>query len=131
MPADAIAQRFIDALHRLEDDRDATGLAELYAGGAVSGGTATTRTYDGPDGAHAFWTAYRETFGDIRSEFRNVVAGDGAASLEWASKGTLAGGDEVAYEGVTVLETDGERITRSTAYFDPRAIVGHLSAALR
>jgi ketosteroid isomerase-like protein len=126
-----IAQRFIDALHQLEDDRDAGALADLYADGAVSGNTATTRTYDGPDGARQFWTAYRETFSDIRSEFRNVVGGNGAVALEWTSKGTLEGGDEVSYEGVTVLETDGEHVTRSTAYFDPRAIVGHLSGALR
>ena len=128
MPSD-IARRFIDALHTLESDRTADALAGLYAQDATSGNIATTRTYEGPDGAREFWTGYREAFGEIRSEFRNVVAGDGAAMLEWQSTGTLAGGDEVAYEGVTVLETSGDRITRSTAYFDPRAIVGHLSGA--
>ena len=98
-----------------------------YADGATSGNVATTRTYEGPDGAKAFWTGYREAFGEIRSEFRNVVGDDAAALLEWESRGTLSNGDEVVYEGVTVLELDGERITRSTAYFDPRAIVEHLS----
>jgi ketosteroid isomerase-like protein len=123
--ASDLAQRFIDALHTLESDRTADALADLYADGAVAGNTATTRTYDGPDGAREFWSGYRDAFGDIRSEFRNVVAGDGAAALEWTSTGTLPGGDEVSYEGVTVLELDGDRITRSTAYFDPRAIIGH------
>lgn len=126
-----IAQRFIDALHKLESDRDAGALAELYADGAVSGNTATSKTFDGPDGAREFWSGYRETFGDIRSEFRNVVSGDGAALLEWTSTGTSAGGDELSYEGVTVLEFDGEdRLTRSTAYFDPRAVVGHVAGDL-
>lgn len=120
-----IAQRFIDALHELESDRSATALAELYADGAVSGNTATTRTFDGPDGAREFWTGYRDAFGDIRSEFRNVVSGDASAALEWTSTGTLPGGEEVSYEGVTVLEFEQDHLTRSTAYFDPRAILGH------
>jgi steroid delta-isomerase-like uncharacterized protein len=131
MPSD-IATRFIDALHALEDDRDAGALAGLYADDAVSGNTATTRTFDGPEGARAFWTGYRETFGDVRSDFRTVAAGDDAVSLEWTSTGTLAGGEQVSYEGVTVLALDGDgRIARSTAYFDPRAVVEHLSSALR
>jgi steroid delta-isomerase-like uncharacterized protein len=125
--ASDIAQRFIDALHTLESDRTADALAELYADDAKVGNIATTRTYDGPDGAKEFWTGYREAFGDIRSEFRNVVSDDGAALLEWQSKGTVANGEDIAYEGVTVLEVDGDRITRSTAYFDPRAVVEHLS----
>jgi hypothetical protein len=124
MAAD-IAGRFIDALHTLESDRSADALGELYADGSVSGNSATTRTYDGPDGAREFWSGYREAFGEIRSEFRNVVSTDGAAALEWTSTGTLAGGDDVTYEGVTVLEVEADRITRSTAYFDPRAIIGH------
>ena len=126
MPAD-IAQRFIDALHTLESDRTADALAGLYADDAKSGNIATTRTYDGPEGAKEFWTGYREAFGEIRSEFRNVVSDEGASLLEWRSEGTVASGDDVVYEGVTVLEHDGDRITRSTAYFDPRAIVDHLS----
>jgi steroid delta-isomerase-like uncharacterized protein len=126
MPSD-LARRFIDALHTLESDRTPDALAALYADDATSGNVATTRTYDGPDGAGEFWTGYREAFGDIRSEFRNVVADEGAVLLEWTSTGTLAGGDGITYEGVTVLEVRDDRITRSTAYFDPRAVVGHLS----
>ncbi len=126
--ASDIAQRFIDALHTLESDRTTDALAELYADDAKVGNIATTRTYEGPDGAKEFWSGYREAFGDIRSEFRNVVSDDGAALLEWQSKGTLSDGDEITYEGVTVLEFSGDRITRSTAYFDPRAILDHVAA---
>ena len=127
----ALAERFIDTLHTLEADRDADVLAALYADGAVAGNTATTRTFDGPEGAREFWTGYRDTFSEIRSEFRSVLADDESAALEWRSTGTLGGGDDVAYEGVTVLEFDGDRITRSTAYFDPRAIVAAGDAAIR
>ena len=121
--AEDIVQRFIDALSTLEADGSADALAELYGPDASCGNTATETTFGGPEGARSFWSGYRETFGEVRSEFRNVVAGDGAAALEWKTTATLAGGDPVEYEGVTVLEVDGDTITRSTAYFDPRAVV--------
>jgi steroid delta-isomerase-like uncharacterized protein len=124
-----IAQRFIDALHELESDRSTDALAELYAEDAVSGNTATSRTYGGPDGAREFWSGYRDAFGDVRSQFRVVVASNAAVALEWTSTGTLPGGEDIGYEGVTVLELDGDRITRSTAYFDPRAILGHATVS--
>jgi ketosteroid isomerase-like protein len=123
-----IAHRFIDALHTLESDGTADALATLYADDAVSGNTATTRTYDGPEGAREFWSGYRKAFGEIRSEFRTVVSGDDAAALEWVSTGTLSEGDSITYEGVTLLHFEGDRITRSTAYFDPRAILGDTGA---
>lgn len=113
-----IAQRFIDALHTLEAGRDPEPLAGLYAEDAIAGDTATTKTA----GAREFWSGYRDTFDEIRSDFRNVVPGDDAVALEWVSTGRLSGGSEVEYEGVTLLELDEGRITRSTAYFDPRAI---------
>lgn len=129
MPTD-IAQRFIDALHELESGGDAGPLSALYAPDAVSGNTATTRTFDGPDGAREFWSAYRETFGEIRSDFRTVVEGDDGVALEWVSTGTLAaGGEPLTYQGVTLLRTDDGLVTRSTAYFDPRALTAELPAA--
>ena len=128
MAAD-IAQRFIDALHTLETGGSADELVALYTDDAVCGNTTTARTFDGPDGAREFWLAYREVFGDIHSEFRAVVRGDAAAALEWTSTGTLSGGTPIAYEGVTLLHVDGDRIARSTAYFDPRAMLGSTGAA--
>ena len=119
-----LARAFVDALHALEDGDGADRLAELYAPGAVSGNTATTRTFEGPDGAREFWAAYRETFESIHSEFRHVVVADDAVALEWISTATPASrGEEIAYEGVTVLEVADGRIARSTAYFDPRVLL--------
>lgn len=118
------AEDFISALRALERDRDVEPLAALYTDDAVCGNTATTRTFTGPDGAREFWTGYREAFETIESEFRVQLDGDDAIALEWQSTATLSGGDEVVYEGVTVVVLDGERVARSTAYFDPRAILG-------
>ena len=121
--------QFISALRALEADRDVEPLAALYADDAVSGNVATTRTFDGPDGAREFWTGYRDAFDTIASEFRGTFASDDGFALEWVSTGTLSGGEEVEYEGVTVCHVSGEdRITRSTAYFDPRALLGTIGA---
>lgn len=119
-----LTQRFIDALQKLESDGDPGDLVDLYGADAVCGNIATETTYDGPDGARDFWSGYRSTFSEIRSEFRDVVSSDGAAALEWVTTAKLSGGDPVEYEGVTVLEFGDGAITRSTAYFDPRAILG-------
>jgi ketosteroid isomerase-like protein len=128
---DDLARRFIAALEQLEAGDGADGLAALYADDAVSGNVATSRTYDGPDGAREFWTGYRSTFDRIASEFRTVTVSDDSAALEWRSTGTLTAGDDVDYEGVTVLELRDGRIVRSTAYFDPNAIVSQLSGRVR
>jgi len=117
------AEEFITALRALERDRDAEPLAALYADDATCGNTATTRTFTGPDGAREFWTGYREAFDTIESEFRTQLGGDDAIGLEWESTGTLSGGEEVSYEGVTIVVLAGDRVARSTAYFDPRAIL--------
>lgn len=118
------ADAFITALRTLERDRDAEPLASLYADDATCGNTATTRTFTGPDGAREFWTGYRETFDTIESEFRIAVEDEDAVALEWVSTGSLAGGEEVRYEGVTIVALDGDHVARSTAYFDPRALLG-------
>lgn len=120
------ADAFITALRTLERDRDAEPLAALYADDATCGNTATTRTFTGPDGAREFWTGYRETFDTIESDFRIAVEDEDAIALEWVSTGTLAGGEEVRYEGTTIVAVAGDKVTRSTAYFDPRAILGSI-----
>ena len=122
------ADDFIQALQALERDRDAEPLAALYADDATVGNTATTRTHTGPDGAREFWTGYRDAFDAIESEFRMQLESEEAIALEWVSTGTLSGGEEVRYEGVTIVVLDGDEIARSTAYFDPRAVLGTIGA---
>ncbi len=109
------AQTFIDALHRLEAEREVAAIAGLYAPDAVISNPLVKN--QGNEGAAAFWTAYRESFDDIRSEFSSILEADGRIALEWKSTGT-AKGKPFAYEGVSILEVEGEAITAFRTYFD-------------
>ena len=120
--SEQVAQAFIDALRALEETKDAGPLTALYAENASVGNVVAPDQYHGPDGAKKFWTEYRGTFEAAKSEFRNVIAGDGRAALEWTTKGTGFNGSPLEYSGVTILEIDGGKVTRSSAYFNPKAL---------
>lgn len=120
--SEQLARTFIDALHTLEDTKDAGPIAALYAGGAKVGNVLAPDRFEGTDGARAFWTEYRGTFETARSTFRNIIAGDGSAALEWTTEGTGFGGGAFQYSGVTVLEMADGKICRSSAYFNPKAL---------
>jgi ketosteroid isomerase-like protein len=78
--------------------------------------------------AREFWGAkYRDTFGEVRSTFRNVFTTEGGAVLEWTTEGTANDGTPVNYDGVSILEIDGEQITRFRAYFDAGQLGRQLS----
>lgn len=117
-----IAHAFIDALHALEDSKDVEPLAALYTDGSLIGNVHAPDGFHGPDGARQFWTRYRGTFETLHSEFRNVIATDTRAALEWTTTGTASDEKAFEYSGVTILEIDGEHVTRSCAYFDPAAL---------
>ena len=76
----------------------------------------------GREGAERFWRAYRDAFGEFRSEFRHVMEDGDAALLEWTSTGSLASGAPLRYDGVTSMEWAGDRVRRFRAYFDPRDV---------
>lgn len=114
-----VAKQFIDALGTLESSRDVEPIVTTYAENCEVGNVNVPGRFKGHDGARRFWTEYRETFGEIQSTFRNIIAIDGRAALEWTSKGTSADGAPVRYDGVSILEIDGDKITRCRAYFDP------------
>ncbi len=119
--SDRSADAFIEALGRLERDRDVDTIVGLYADDAVAGNVLRPDEFKGKDGAREFWAAYRDEFGEISSTFRNVVVADGAVALEWSTEGTIDGA-AISYAGVTVLELDGDKIRRSCAYYDPSAL---------
>ncbi len=114
-----VAQGFIDALYKLELERDVEPIVNTYAENAVVGNVIVPEKFKGRDGARQFWSEYRETFGDMKSEFRNIIASEGRAALEWTTKGTDQQGDPLQYDGVSILEIAGDKITRFRAYFDP------------
>jgi limonene-1,2-epoxide hydrolase len=114
-----IAEKFIAALGELESGENVENIVSLFADDCEVGNTTLTETMHGRDGAHHFWTNYRKSFGEVRSEFRNTIYSDRTAALEWTSKGTADNGHPIDYEGVSILEIDGDKITRFFAYFNP------------
>ena len=117
--SEQLAKRFIEALKKLEAERELDQIVSLFAENCEVGNVVSPEKFHGLDGAREFWGAkYRDTFGEVRSTFGSVFATQTHAALEWSTEGTSANGAGVAYDGVSVLEIDGEKITRFRAYFD-------------
>ena len=116
------AQRFMDALGKLEESGDAEPLLALFSDDAQVSNLASPRVFSGREGAKVFWREYKATLKQVRSTFRNVIAAGDRTALEWETQGTANNGAAVAYEGVSILEWDGDRISRFFAYFDPHAL---------
>ena len=117
-----VAERFKEALWRLEEDRDVEALVEVHAEDCSVGNVAVPGTFSGHEGLREFWTNYRKTFDEMKSEFRNVFADDaGHAALEWTTNATEEG-KNVSYGGVSILEIEGDKVKRFMAYFDPRSL---------
>lgn len=112
-------EQFIAALAALERDRDIDTIAGLFGGESEIGNLVSPRSFSGVDGARDFWQAYRATFGEVQSEFRNIIVGDGRAALEWTTSGTSTQGATITYTGVSILEFADGQISRFWAYFDP------------
>jgi ketosteroid isomerase-like protein len=117
--SEQVARKFVEALGRLEAARELDGIVALFAEGCEVGNVVSPEKFNGREGAREFWGAkYRDTFGEVRSTFRNVFATENRAALEWTTEGTSSDGSPVKYDGVSLLEIDGELITRFCAYFD-------------
>ena len=102
----------------LEESRDVETIANLYAWESETGNIIAPEKYEGRDGARRFWTIYRDTFGDVKSTFRNRIISDNRAALEWTTEGTSVNGASIKYDGVSILEIEGDQITRFRAYFN-------------
>ncbi len=121
-----VADRFAEALRKLEEDRDVEALVAIHTEDCDVGNVAVSTTFSGHEGLREFWTGYRDTFGEMKSEFRNIFADDaGRAALEWTTEGT-SDGNTVSYDGVSILEIQGDKVSRFRAYFDPRRLTEQL-----
>lgn len=117
--SDDFGRRFIDALGKLEEANELDPLVALFADSCEVGNVVAPRTFEGKEGAHAFWRTYRETLGDVKSEFRNIIATDDRVVLEWSTTGANPEGKPIDYDGVSILEIEQDKIVRFWAYFDP------------
>lgn len=113
--AENTAKKFIDALWKLEEDRDLETIVGLFSEDSEVGNVVTE---DKNIGAREFWKNYRASFDQVKSTFRNEIINDDTAALEWTTSGTNTDGHDFEYEGVSIMEIDGNRITRFHAYFD-------------
>lgn len=124
--AENTAKNFIDALHKLESDRDLKTIVGLFSEDAEVGNVVTD---DKDISANDFWKNYRDSFDTVESTFRNEIVTGDATALEWTTKGTTKGGGDFEYDGVSILEIDGDKIKRFHAYFDPNKLGKQMEAA--
>ena len=113
-----LTEAFMRALQRFEATGELGALLAMFAEDADALNLGRTEPARGTDQVAGFWRDYRSIFKTIRSEFTHVIEGKDGAVLEWVTRGTLLNGDPVEYKGVTVLETNGDRVRRFRTYYD-------------
>lgn len=116
--AQTLPERFIDALHSLEADRNLDEIVALFSDDCEVGNIVVPEKFHGKDGARQFWTKYRDTFETLQSSFRNTIETNDRAALEWTTEAKAAEGESIHYEGVSLLEFQSNAITRFRAYFN-------------
>ena len=62
-----VANKFVEALWKLEQERDVEALVQIHTENCDVGNVAVPRTFSGHDGLREFWTSYRDTFGDMKA----------------------------------------------------------------
>lgn len=121
-----LAHRFIDALHKLEDgsEADADEMVSLFGEDArLTNAAMAGKELTGVDGARRFWSEYRRSFGQVRSEFSHVIVDANAAGLFWTTEGSGNDGQRVHYDGVSLLEWSGDgKIGFFRGYYDTREL---------
>lgn len=115
------AKKFIEALGKLETGRDLETIVGLFSENCDIANV-ITEDNDKQTGAREFWQSYRDNFGELKSTFRNEIITDERAALEWNTTGTNSEGNEFKYDGVSILEIEGDKITRFRAFFDPNKL---------
>lgn len=117
--SDTLAGRFVAALHDLESRGEIARLTAMFDDDATL--ESLSRTDQGPDAAHRFWSRYRSQFDTIHSTFSRTIVTDDAIVLLWRSEGRLKGGRPIAYGGASILSCNDGRITRFETFYDSAA----------
>lgn len=117
-PRSGIAARFKAAMKAAEERGDYEWMIGLFADGAVLRTPAVEGDLSGVEGIRRCFEAQRTPFDGVVTEFGASTEGPGVVTLPWSLKGTAAG-QEIRIDGMTVLETAGEKVVKLTAYFDP------------
>lgn len=123
--AENTAKNFVDALKKLESDRDLETICGLFSENAEIGNVVTG---EAKLGVKEFWQNYRDNFDTVNSTFKNEIVTGERAALEWTTAGTNSDGGDFEYEGVSILEIENDQITRFHAYFDPNKLGKQIAA---
>ena len=114
--SDDRARKFAAGLHELDKNCDARAFAALFTDDAV------TQRFDARGERRGeveqFWQEYRAQFQSISTTFYDVVEGGDRFALEWTSDATLSDGRPIRYRGVTVIDLDGDKVSRLRTYYD-------------
>jgi ketosteroid isomerase-like protein len=113
-----LTEEFVRALRHFEATGELGALLAIFDDDAEALNLGRTEPARGTDQVAGFWRDYRSIFRTVSSEFTHVIEGKDGAVLEWVSRGTLLNGEPVEYKGVTVLETNGDRVRRFRTYYD-------------
>jgi SnoaL-like domain len=115
-------EKFIAALNKLESTGEIEPIVALFTDQCEVSNVLNFDESRGVSRARDFWSHYRDTFDEVHSRFRNQIISDNRIALEWITEGSNKDGGKVTYEGVSILETDKEKITRFFAYFDAKKL---------
>jgi ketosteroid isomerase-like protein len=118
------ARRFIEALQRAEETGRAEDLVALFRDDAELRSLVHDEPRHGSDGARRFWHEYLASFQEVRSRFERVREADDLVVLEWTTDATLRNGQDVTYQGVSLVELAGDRVVRFRTYYDSAALAG-------
>ena len=117
-----LTEQFMTALNTAEESGDLSTLLALHADD-VTLQNLTEQTWQGAGGAEQFWQRYLSDFEQIHSEFSYHAELDGLGLMEWTSTGQLKGGQAITYRGISVIETQGERVKAFRTYYDSAAFI--------
>ncbi|HXG84447.1 MAG TPA: nuclear transport factor 2 family protein [Pyrinomonadaceae bacterium] len=119
--AEDTARKFVEALGKLEAERDLETIVSLFSENCEIGNV-VTENKDKKISPREFWQNYRDNFSEVKSTFQNQIITENCAALEWTTAGTSTEGKDFQYDGVSVLEIEGDKIARFHAYFDPNKL---------
>jgi ketosteroid isomerase-like protein len=122
--SDRRTERFATMLQELEQRRDAAHLLPLFAEDVELQRMPSQRVFRGRTEAREFWREYLETFPEVSTQFHAVSGGDDRAALEWQSSCRLPGGQPIQYTGCTVIEFEGDLVSKLRTYYDSAAVLG-------
>jgi steroid delta-isomerase-like uncharacterized protein len=124
------ARRYFAALQA----RDPDAMAACWSEDGVED-IVPLRVMRGPGEVREFFAGLFGAMPDAETTVHNVVASDRQAAVEWRTVGTFTGtafegveatGGRLELRGLDLLEIEGDRILKNTAYYDGAAFMRQL-----